>query len=61
MPAEHWRNWLRAAMSNGIALRQFWRMSFAEWRAINELQRTLALTRADLDELGRRFPDQVDE
>jgi hypothetical protein len=57
MKPEHWRAWLRGASAMGLQPREFWRLSFAEWRALTEAPRAQMLSRAELDALSTRFPD----
>lgn len=54
-----WPAMLRlAALRYGIAPEAFWRLSLAEWRALTT-EPSAALSRADLDALAHRFPDET--
>lgn len=54
-----WRIALRLAVLRlGIAPEAFWRLSLAEWRALVEAPAAPVLTRAGLDALIARFPDE---
>jgi uncharacterized phage protein (TIGR02216 family) len=54
----HWRAALRLATQGlAIAPEAFWRLSLAEWRALTEAPAAPVLSRAALDALIARFPD----
>ncbi len=53
-----WRDALRlATLRLAIPPEAFWRLSLAEWRALTEAPAAPVLSRAALDALIARFPD----
>jgi uncharacterized phage protein (TIGR02216 family) len=55
----HWRAALRlATLGLAIPPQAFWRLSLAEWRALTEAPAAPVLSRAALDALIARFPDE---
>lgn len=57
--SEHtpWRKMLAQAVLMGMAPREFWRLSLAEWRALVAPIEGSALRRAEFDALTRLYPD----
>jgi len=54
-----WREALRlATLRLSIPPEAFWRLSLAEWRALTEIPPAPVLTRAGLEALIARFPDE---
>lgn len=53
-----WKTRLRLAARLGIAPRDFWRLSVAEWRALTESD-AAPMDRATLDDLTKQFPDRM--
>ncbi|WP_022698683.1 phage tail assembly chaperone [Euryhalocaulis caribicus] len=54
-----WRGALRAAAGMGLTPEAFWRLSVAEWRALNG--EGGGLKRAAFEALAARFPDKEDQ
>ncbi|CAN5393686.1 phage tail assembly chaperone [soil metagenome] len=54
-----WAHALRlASLRLGVPPEAFWRLSLSEWRALTETPAAPVLTRAALDRLLARFPDE---
>lgn len=53
-----WGAWLRLACARGVAPAAFWRLSLAEWRALTRSDGEQPMTRAGLEALAARFPDE---
>ncbi|NWH09206.1 MAG: phage tail assembly chaperone [Alphaproteobacteria bacterium] len=64
-----WRRWMEVGLGlMGLSPGEFWRMSLAEWTACHDgfLERhgqraKSPLTRPELEELMRRFPDKEEQ
>jgi uncharacterized phage protein (TIGR02216 family) len=53
-----WRAMIARAQALGVSPQVFWRLSFAEWRALIAPPTPDALSRKAFDALTERFPDR---
>ncbi len=56
-----WAKMMRAAVSAGVRVKDFWELSLCEWRWLAALSEADAPSREILSQLMKLYPDRDDE